>query len=228
MKLMKQLPVFLVLAIAGLHPSARADVNDQDVQKRVQYAVAALDELMLVPETSIPEDLLHAATYVANIHLTKAGFIFGAEVGRGVASCRNEAGAWSAPIFTQLVGGTWGLQIGVAVIDLTLVFTNHSAREGLAQGNFKLSGNAGLAVGPTGRDSSAGTNYTLKDRTYSYSRSKGLFAGLTVEGAAIIPDKAYNSYVYGNLNTRGILTLSNEGIPGLVTPYANALAKYAR
>ena len=220
---MKQsLTLFLVLILGHFLPNAYA-VDNGDIQTRIERAVGALNDLTSVKETSIPGDLMKAAKCIANLRIVKIGFGFGGKGGSGVASCRNANGIWSAPIFLTLGGLSYGFQIGVERIDLTLVFTNRDAEQSLVSENFTLGASGGLTAGPEGRDASAGTNYKLEDTIYSYSRSKGLYAGISLEGAMLVNDNDYNYFVYAGKSAREILNMDAATIPNSVSAYVNAL-----
>lgn len=225
--------IFLtILAITQFSLSALA-VDNGDVDTRISRAVGAMEDLMSPRESSIPTELMRGAKCIASLRIIKAGFIWGAKGGSGVASCKkpgvNGAEAtWSAPVFLTLGGLSYGFQFGVERIDLTLVFTNRDAEESLTSDNFALSANGGITAGPEGRELSAGTNYKLEDAIYSYSRSKGLYAGLTLDGAMLSIDHEYNNFVYGNKNAREILGIGGDTAPAQVKPYMNKLGVYSK
>jgi len=215
-------PALLVL----ISQSSQAGIQTKDVQSRVNQAVSDLRALMNVPETSIPRDLVRAAECIAQFQIYKGGFIFGGQGGNGLASCRDARGQWAAPLFVDLGGVTWGLQFGFERVDLTLVYTAHNAADELKSSQFKLSGDAGLTVGPVGRDLSAGTDFQLKEAIYSYSMSKGFFGGITLDGSVLSPDKKYNSFVYPAMDSNSILGLRREAAPAIVMPYVDTLSQY--
>jgi SH3 domain-containing YSC84-like protein 1 len=224
MKMIYMLPLISTLSYS---PSALATVRTSDIQHRVDEAVTSFQDLMSVPERGIPRQLMQAATCVATINLYKAGFGLGAEGGLGLASCRNEDGIWSPPFFVNMAGTSFGFQIGVEKVDLTLVFTNRNARANLTSTNFKLGGDVGLTAGPVGRDLSAGTNYNLEDAIYSYSSSKGLFGGLTLEGSLLYQDRDYDTFVYGNVRPKAITELPPSQTPASVEAYVNVLTYFS-
>jgi lipid-binding SYLF domain-containing protein len=138
-------------------------------------------------------------------HLLKGGFVFGAENGRGVATCRT-ANGWSAPAFFSITGGSWGLQIGVEGVDLVMIIQNDRGMEHLINSNFQLGGDASAAAGPVGRHASANTDWKLETEVLTYSRARGAFAGLTLTGAAIRRDDDSTEAIYGHdISTRRIL-----------------------
>jgi lipid-binding SYLF domain-containing protein len=143
--------------------------------------------------------------------MLKGGFVFGAENGRGVATCRTAG--WSAPAFFTITGGSWGLQIGIEGIDLVMIIQNEEGMKHLINSNFELGGDASAAAGPVGRHASADTDWKLNTEVLTYSRAKGLFAGLTLTGAAIRRDEDSTEAIYGHdVSTRHILEPLNARI----------------
>jgi len=174
---------------------------------RLDHAGAVLHEIMSAPDRGIPEEVLEHAKCIAVVpHMLKGGFVFGAENGRGVATCRTAEG-WSAPAFFTITGGSWGLQIGVEGVDLVMIIQNENGMRHLINSNFELGGDASAAAGPVGRHASADTDWKLNTEVLTYSRAKGLFAGLTLTGAAIRRDDDSTEAIYGHdVSTRHILT----------------------
>ncbi len=181
---------------------ARADTID-----RLNSASKDLSELMNAPDSAIPSEVLESAKCVAIVpSMIKGGFVFGGQHGRGVATCRTGNG-WSAPAFFTLTGGTWGLQIGVESVDLVMLIMNDKGVQDLLSSNFKLGAEAGVAAGPVGREAQASTDWKLKAEVLTYSRTRGLFAGLDLSGAAIRPDDDSTTAFYGrNYDFRNVLT----------------------
>ena len=143
---------------------------------------------MGMPDNGIPEEVLEHAKCVAVVpHMVKGGFVFGGKGGKGVATCRT-ANGWSAPAFITISGGSWGLQIGVEAVDLVMIIQNEKGMQKLLSSNFQLGADASAAAGPVGRHASAGTDWKLDTEILTYSRAKGAFAGLTLEGASIRQD----------------------------------------
>jgi len=136
--------------------------------------------------------------------MVKGGFIFGAKEGKGVATCRT-ANGWSAPAFITISGGSWGLQIGVEAVDVVMIFQNDKAMQRLLSSNFQVGGDASAAAGPVGRHAEAGTDWKLDTEILTYSRAKGAFAGLTLEGASLRQDSDSRHAMYGDVTTRGLL-----------------------
>ncbi len=156
-----------------------------------------LKQIMDTPDKGIPEEVLDNAKCIVVVpHLIKAGFIFGGKHGRGVASCRTATG-WSAPAFISVSGGSWGLQIGAEGVDLVMLVMNDKGLQHLLSSKFQLSGEGSAAAGPVGRHASAGTDWKMNAELLTYSRSKGAFAGLTLEGAVIEQDADSTTAIYG-------------------------------
>jgi lipid-binding SYLF domain-containing protein len=195
-----------LVAVLSLTSVAWAGSNRQATDDRLDHAGRVLHEIMSAPDRGIPEEVLEHARCVAVVpHLLKGGFVFGAENGRGVATCRTENG-WSAPAFFTITGGSWGLQIGVEGIDLVMIIQNEDGMKHLINSNFELGGDASAAAGPVGRHASADTDWKLNTEVLTYSRAKGLFAGITLNGAAIRRDNDSTEAIYGHdIPTRRIL-----------------------
>jgi lipid-binding SYLF domain-containing protein len=195
--------------------------------ERAEEAALVLDEVMATPESGIPEWLLEEAHCLAVIpHVVKVGFVFGGRHGRGLVSCRVDGG-WSRPSFLSITGGSFGLQIGAQATDFILVFANRRAAERLTENKFTLGGDASVAAGPVGRTASAGTDVKLQTEIYSYSRSRGLFAGLSLEGSSLATDDNANSTVYGGDPEPEDLLFSVGDIPSGVAPFIESLARNA-
>ena len=193
---------------------------------RAEEAGIVLDEVMGTPEASIPEWLLDEAHCLAVIpNVVKVGFIFGGRHGRGLVSCRVD-GRWSRPSFVRITGGSFGLQIGAQATDFILVFANRKAAERLTEDKFTLGGDASIAAGPVGRTASAGTDIKLQTEIYSYSRSRGLFAGLSLEGASLGTDEDANWDVYGGRVEPEDLLFDSGDIPPDLARFVEALERH--
>ncbi len=210
--------------------SQAAYAADPELDRRILEAKRVLDEIMLSPDQSIPEELLAKCKAIA-VYPTvlKGGFIIGARYGRGVVLRRDAAtGQWGAPAFSTIGGGSWGLQIGAQATDLVLVILNDSGLEGLLASSFTLGGDASIAVGPVGRSSEAATDLSLKAGILSYSRSQGLFGGVTLEGAIVTQDNASNQAYYGSAMTSRDILMGNTIVPQESTkPLVDALNEYS-
>jgi len=184
----------LALAVSVAAPAAA----DQDFAKKFYNAREAFTELMEGPDRGLPEWLLERTKCVAVIpSVIKGAFIWGGRHGRGVMSCRDEAGTWSPPMFVKISGGSVGFQAGGESTDLVLFFLTERGVRSLLDTKFVLGGDVGLAAGPLGRSAEATTDLRFKAEIYSYARSKGLYAGVSIEGARLAPDYAWARGFYG-------------------------------
>jgi len=211
--------VMFVLAMLGLGTLSWAASARQDATDRLDNATTVLHEIMGMPDKGIPEEVLEHAKCVAVIpHMVKGGFVFGAKGGKGVATCRTADG-WSAPAFITISGGSWGLQIGVEAVDVVMIFQNDKAMQRLLESNFQVGGDASAAAGPVGRHAEAGTDWKLETEILTYSRAKGLFAGLTLEGASIRQDNDSRDAIYGRDVTTHALLLGEVPVPTVALPF---------
>ena len=191
----KRLLTFSVLILAVTQIAVASDRED-DVA-RTRKAAQVFKEIMDTPDRGIPHDLLDKAQCIAIIPGDKKfAFIFGGSYGRGIATCRTAHG-WSAPIFVALDGGSVGYQIGGSSTDLVLLFMNRHALQSLLSDKFKLGADASVAAGPVGRSAAADTDLKLSAEILSYSRSKGIFAGVSLDGAVVQSDKSGDRSMYG-------------------------------
>jgi len=195
---MKRSAMFVLFALFGVLGSlAWAGSAREDSVERLQNSAKVLTEIMSAPDKGIPEEVLDGAKCVVVVpHLIKGGFIVGGKHGRGVASCRTSSG-WSAPAFVSVGGGSWGLQIGAEGVDLVMLVMNDQGLQHLLSSKFQISGEGSAAAGPVGRHASAGTDWKLNTEMLTYSRSKGAFAGLTLEGAVVEQDSDSTIAMYG-------------------------------
>jgi lipid-binding SYLF domain-containing protein len=167
--------------------------------ERLRNAGDDLKQLMNAPDNGIPQEVLSDAKCIAVVpDMVKGGFVFGANHGRGVATCRTGHG-WSQPAFFAITGGTWGAQIGLESVDLVMVFLGDAGMQELLSSQFKLGAEAGVAGGPVGREAQASTDWKMKNKILVYSRTKGLFAGIDLSGAAVKPDDDSTRAYYGKL-----------------------------
>src|SRR5947209_2555408 len=196
----------------------------EDSIERLQKSANVLHEIMNTPDKGIPEEVLGGAKCMVVVpHLIKGGFIVGGKHGRGVATCRTSSG-WSAPAFISVGGGSWGLQIGAEGVDLVMLVMNDNGLQHLLSSKFQISGEGSAAAGPVGRHASAGTDWKLNTEMLTYSRSKGAFAGLTLEGAVIEQDDDSTEAVYGQDEPfRDVLT-GKVATPPVAAPFVEAVA----
>jgi lipid-binding SYLF domain-containing protein len=185
---------------------------------------------MEAPDQAIPEALLKEAYGIAVIpHVVKGAFGFGGRYGKGLVAQRNADGGWGTPLFIQISGGSFGLQLGVQATDVVMVFTNSDGIKPLLRGKLKIGADASATAGPVGRNAEAGTDILLNSAIYSYSRSKGLFAGVALDGAVIQLDDNANKSVYGKKSVAADVSKSklSAAAMGVVQPFLRALQKYA-
>lgn len=196
----------------------------EDSVERLQKSADVLKEIMGAPDKGIPEEVLNDAKCIVVVpHLIKAGFIVGGKHGRGVASCRT-ATAWSAPAFISVGGGSGGLQIGAEGVDLVMLVMNDKGLQHLLSSKFQLSGEGSAAAGPVGRHASAGTDWKMNAELLTYSRSKGAFAGLTLEGAVVEQDADSTTAIYDrDVPFRKVLT-GGVTPPSAAAPFMAAVA----
>ena len=211
--------VIFVLAMFALGTLCWAGSGREDATERLENSKQVLHEIMGMPDKGIPEEVLEHAKCIAVVpHMVKGGFVFGGKGGKGVATCRT-ANGWSAPAFITISGGNWGLQIGVEAVDLVMVIQNEKGMQKLLESNFHLGADASAAAGPVGRHAEAGTDWKMDAEILTYSRAKGAFAGLTLEGASIRQDNDSRHAIYGpNVTTRALL-LGKVTPPAVTEPF---------
>ncbi len=205
---MKKTTSLLLMSVMGMFGTyAFAGSAREDSVDRLQRSVTVLHAIMTTPDKGIPEEVLSNAKCILVVpDLIKGGFVFGGKHGRGVATCRTAAG-WSAPAFVSVGGGSWGLQIGVEDVDLVMLVMNEQGLQHLLSSKFELTGEGSVAAGPVGRHASAGTDWKMNTEMLTYSRSKGVFAGLTLEGAVVEQDNDSTHAIYGkHMMFRNILS----------------------
>ena len=222
--------VGLCLGLASIAPAQSKDAKKlADAAKNAQEASDTFTEIMNVPDKGIPRDLLDKAEAIGVFEVFKAGFIVGGRSGHGVIS-RRVKGGWGAPAFYNLNGGSFGLQIGAAKLELILLFMNTGAVDSLMKDKFEMGGEGSVAAGPVGRSAAASTDAQLKAQILSYSRSKGLFAGLELKGVVISPDNNDNEPVY-QMKAGDILAPTKQwkitDMPAGVRIFPRTLARYS-
>jgi lipid-binding SYLF domain-containing protein len=222
---MKKLIVLLLMGCLG--NLAWAGEQKKDVSDRLQMASDVLTQMASAPDKGIPEEVLQNAKCIAVVpHLLKGGFIFGGKHGRGMATCRTENG-WSAPAFISVGGGSAGLQIGVEGVDLIMLIMNDKGMQHLLSSKFQISGEGSAAAGPVGRHASAGTDWKMETEMLTYSRSKGIFAGLTLEGAVVQQDSDSTTSVYGRDVAFSSVLQGKVATPDIARVFMKAVADAA-
>jgi len=198
---------------------------------KIDDSIDVLKAIVSVPEKSIPPALLHNAAGIAIIPgVIKAGFILGGRYGNGILIVRDKEGGWSNPAFMTLTGGSIGRQIGIQSIDIILVFKHRRSIEGITKGKFTLGADASIAAGPVGREAEAATDVQLKSEIYSYSRTRGLFAGLALEGAVLQIDDEANEKFYKKEYIKTGDIFANKGLktPPDVEKLKKLLSEHAK
>ena len=216
------------IAFADDTQKAQEAKDNSKAVDRVEAAGTVLDEIQGAPDNRIPEEVLASAECVAVVpSMLKGGFIVGARYGRGVASCRAEKG-WSAPAFFTIEGGSFGLQIGGQAVDLVMLIMNKDGMNHLLSSQFKLGADASAAAGPVGRHASADTDWKMRAQVLTYSRARGLFAGLELAGAVIKQDKDSTRDFYGRMVPFKTSLKGNIEAPKSAYPLLSTLAKWAQ
>jgi len=220
---------FLIVASLALLVTLTAVASDrEDDVKRTHKATEVFKDIMSAPDRGIPHDLLESAKCIAIIPgEVKFAFIFGGNYGRGLATCRTGHG-WSAPMFIAIDGGSVGYQIGGSSTDLVMLFMNDHALQSLLSDKFKLGGDASVAAGPVGRNATAGTDLKLTAEILSYSRTKGVFAGISLDGAVVQADKSGNQAMYGGDVDRHQILNGKVAVPVSARPLLHEIGGYVQ
>jgi lipid-binding SYLF domain-containing protein len=193
---------------------------------RLDAARDVLNEIMATPDKSIPDSIVKDATCVGVVPgMVKGAFIFGAEYGQGVVTCHTAHG-WSAPVFIRMAGGSWGFQIGGQGTDLVLVAVNQKGFQDLLHSQFKIGADASAAAGPVGRDAQASTNWKMQSELLTWSRSKGLFAGVDLSGVGVSQNTADTDTFYGAPHTFQSILRGDVPVPEDARPFVRTVAKY--
>ncbi len=215
-----------VAAMALSTSSASAATDKAKLAERLQDAQAVVTQIMATPDKSIPSGILSGATCLAVIpSFKKAAFIVGAQYGQGVATCRTPHG-WSAPVFVQLTGGSVGFQIGGQATDLIIVAMNQQGLQDMLKNKFKIGADAAASAGPVGRNAQAGTDWKLNAELLTYSRSKGLFAGIDLDGTVLSQNEDDTRAFYGNAIPFETILKGNHETPEEARPFVRTVAKY--
>jgi lipid-binding SYLF domain-containing protein len=220
---------FLSVTMLALLVTLTAAASDrEDDVKRTHKAAEVFKDIMNTPDQGIPHDLLESAKCIAIIPgEVKFAFIFGANYGRGLATCRTRHG-WSAPMFVAIDGGSVGYQIGGSSTDLVMLFMNDHALQSLLSDKFKLGADASVAAGPVGRNATAATDLKLNAEILSYSRSKGVFAGVSLDGAVVQTDKSGDQAMYGHNVDRHEILSGKVAVPVSARQLLHELSGYVQ
>jgi len=218
--------LWVAICLSGM--AFASDQKESKANDRVQAAADVLNEIQAAPDQGIPEEVLGSAECVAVVpSMLKGGFVVGARYGRGVASCRTPKG-WSAPALFSVEGGSFGLQIGGQAVDLVMLVMNQDGMHKLLTSMFKLGADASVAAGPVGRHAAADTDWKMRAQILSYSRARGVFAGLELNGAVIKQDKDSTREFYGHMVTSKTSLQGLVEPPAAAYPFLQTLAKWAK
>ena len=206
-----------------------ADNKDQsDIDKRLDASAKVLNEIMATPDKAIPDKVMSDAKCIAVIpSMVKIAVGFGGSHGKGVATCRTGDGHWSAPAPITITGGSWGLQLGGQAVDLVLVVTNEDGMQHLLSSKFKLGADASAAAGPVGRDTGADTDWKLRAEVLTYSRARGLFAGIDLNGSVVTQDKDETRILYGRFVPFSEILNGKIRPRGASEPFLSAVRRYS-
>jgi SH3 domain-containing YSC84-like protein 1 len=217
----------MVLFLVGMCWSADESKEKSDIAKRIDASANVLNEIMSTPDKAIPDKVMHDAKCVAVIpSMVKVALGFGGSHGKGIATCRTENG-WSAPAPITITGGSWGLQIGGQAVDLVMIITNDQGMQHLLSSKFKLGADASVAAGPVGRNTGADTDWKMKAEVLSYSRTRGVFAGIDLSGSSITQDKDETRILYGKFEPFDEILNGKVSPPESSEPFLAAVKKYA-
>jgi lipid-binding SYLF domain-containing protein len=226
--MLKRAFVCSALLIFATAFAAVASDREDDVS-RLHKSADVFDQIMKAPDQGIPAELLEKTRCIAIIPGdVKFAFIFGGNYGRGVATCRHDNGEWGAPIFLAVDGGSVGYQIGGSSTDLVMLFMNDHALHSLLSDKFKLGGDASVAAGPVGRSADADTDLKLTSEILSYSRTKGIFAGVSLQGAVVQADQSGDHAMYGNDTTRNDILMGKVAAPEAAEPLLHSIHTYTK
>jgi lipid-binding SYLF domain-containing protein len=205
---------------------AAGDTDKAKLVDRLASASEVINEVMAVPDKGIPQSILAGAACVVVVpHYKKGAFVIGAQYGQGVATCRTPRG-WSAPVFVKLEGGSFGWQIGGQSTDLILVAMNHDGLQHMLHNKFKIGADAAASAGPVGRNAQAGTDWKLNAEFLTYSRSKGLFAGLDLDGTVLSQNDDDTRLEYGSDIQFSSVLQGDVPTPDNARPFVRTVAKY--
>src|SRR5579862_6692089 len=217
----------ICLIFVGVSWSAD-DKEQSDIAKRIDASAKVLNEIMATPDKAIPDKVMSSAKCIAVIpSMVKIAVGFGGNHGKGVATCRTASGRWSAPAPITITGGSWGLQLGGQAVDLIMVVMNQSGMDHLLSSKFKLGADASAAAGPVGRDAGADTDIKMRSEVLTYSRARGLFAGVDLSGAAVTQDKDETRLLYGKFVPFGDILNGKVEPTASSEPFMAAVRKYS-
>jgi lipid-binding SYLF domain-containing protein len=224
----KLLLLGVVVCLCGFSVAADDQPKESKAQDRAQAAAEVLDEIQAAPDKGIPQEVLGSAECVAVVpSMLKGGFMVGGKYGRGLASCRTPKG-WSAPAFFVVTGGSFGFQIGGQAVDLVMLIMNKDGMKHLLSSEFALGADASVAAGPVGRHAEGNTDWKLRAEVLTYSRARGLFAGVSLNGAVIKQDKDSTREFYGRMVPFRTSLIGEIDPPAGANAFLSSLAKWAQ
>jgi len=220
---------FSAVLLLGCVAWSADDKGQSDIDKRIEASATVINEIMATPDKAIPDKVMSDAKCVAVIpSMVKVAFIVGGNHGKGIATCRTESGSWSAPAPITITGGSWGLQLGGQAIDLVMVVTNDHGMQHLLSSKFKLGADASAAAGPVGRDAAADTDWKMRAEVLTYSRARGVFAGIDLTGSAITQDKDETRILYGSFVPFSDILTGKVQPPASSESFLTVLKRYSR
>jgi lipid-binding SYLF domain-containing protein len=224
----KFLTLTLLVSLSCFTFAAEESTKESKATDRVQAAGDVLNEIESAPDSGIPAEILSRSECVAVVpSMLKGGFIVGAKYGRGVASCRTAKG-WSAPAFFMVTGGSVGFQIGGQAVDLVMLIMNNDGMQHLLSSQFALGADASVAAGPVGRHAEGNTDWKMRAQVLTYSRARGIFAGVSLNGAVVKQDKNSTREFYGHMVTFKAALTGEVDPPAGANPFLSSLAKWAQ
>jgi len=225
---MRTLVLLAVIVSFGSGWMAADEQKASKASDRVQASADVLNEIQAAPDSGIPQEILSRAECVAVVpSMLKGGFIVGAKYGRGVASCRTSKG-WSTPAFFSVTGGSFGFQIGGQAVDLVMLIMNNDGMQHLLSSQFALGADASVAAGPVGRHAEGNTDWKMRAQVLTYSRARGVFAGVSLNGAVMKQDKDSTREFYGHMVSFKAALTGEVEPPALANPFLTTLTKWAQ
>jgi lipid-binding SYLF domain-containing protein len=218
----------LFVSLCSFTYAADDQPKESKASDRVQAAGDVLNEIQSAPDSGIPENILSKSECVAVVpSMLKGGFVLGAKYGRGLASCRTPKG-WSAPAFFSIKGGSVGFQIGGQAVDLVMLIMNNDGMQHLLSSQFALGADASVAAGPVGRHTEGNTDWKMRAQVLTYSRARGVFAGVSLNGAVVKQDKDSTREFYGHMVTSKAALTGEVDPPASANAFLTTLAKWAQ
>jgi lipid-binding SYLF domain-containing protein len=224
----KLLLLTLVVALCSWVYAADEPAKESKASDRVQAAADVLNAIQSAPDSGVPNEILSRADCVAVVpSMLKGGFVVGGKYGRGLASCRTPKG-WSTPAFFTVKGGSFGFQIGGQAVDLVMLIMNNEGMQRLLSSQFALGADASVAAGPVGRHAEGNTDWKMRAQVLTYSRARGVFAGVSLNGAVVKQDKDSTRDFYGHMVTFKAALTGEVDPPAAANPFLSSLAKWAQ